>query len=106
MQRLIEFSTSDGRTILVEVSETEGGPRPAGAGSGAIERATMGLDQAISKVRPVAESLLTELEALSRRPDQVSVEFGIKFNVTAGVVIANTAMEGNCKITIGWKSTG
>lgn len=107
MRHLVEFAVPSGGTVLVEVDELEGvGPRPAGVGDGAIERATMGLDQAISKVRPLAELLLAELQALTHRPDQVSVEFGIKLNVTAGIVIANTAVEGNCKITLNWKQPG
>ena len=32
----------------------------------------MGIDQAISKVRPLAELLLSELQVLTRRPDQVA----------------------------------
>jgi len=107
MRRLIEFTVPDGGTLLAEVDEYEGvGPRPAGVGDGAIERATMGIDQAISKVRPLAELLLAELQALTHRPDQVAVEFGIKLNASAGIVIANTAVEGNCKITLSWKQPG
>ena len=104
MRRLVEFVVPGGDTLLVEVDEPEGtGPRPAGVGGNAIERATMGLDQAIAKIRPLAELLLLELQALTRRPDQVSVELGIKLNAAAGIVIANTAVEGNCKITLSWK---
>jgi len=104
MRRLIEFPAPDGASLLVEVDEPEGaGPRPAGVGDGAIERATMAIDQAISKVRPLAESLLSELQGLARRPDQVEVEFGIKLNASAGIVVANTAVEGNCKIKLSWK---
>jgi hypothetical protein len=104
MRRLIEFTVPGGGTLLAEVDEPEGaGPRPAGTGDGAIERATMGIDQAISKVRPLAELLLSELQALTHKPDQVAVDFGIKLNASAGIVIANTAVEGNCKITLSWK---
>jgi hypothetical protein len=66
----------------------------------------MGIDQAISKVRPLAELLLSELQALTHKPDQVTVDFGIKLNASAGIVIANTAVEGNCKITLSWKQPG
>jgi len=36
-------------------------------------------------------------------PESVSVEFGIKFSAQAGVVLAASAVEGNCKITLSWK---
>lgn len=107
MRRLIEFTVPDGASLLVEVDEPEvAGPRPAGVGDRAIERATMSIDQAISKIRPLAESLLSELQGLTRRPDQVEVEFGIKLNASAGIVVANTAVEGNCKIKLSWKQPG
>ena len=104
MRRYIEFPVPGGGYLQVEVEEAEGaGPRPASAGT--IERATMGLDQAIAKVRPLAELLLEELQGLTRKPDEMAVEFGIKLNVSAGVVIANTSVEGNCKVTLSWKKT-
>jgi hypothetical protein len=53
MRRLVEFAVPGGGTLLAEVDEPEGvGPRPAGVGGGIIQRATMGLDEAIAKVRP------------------------------------------------------
>ena len=104
MKRLLEFPIEGGGSLVVEVDEPENaGPRPAGVGDGALERATTGLDQAIAKVRPLAEALLTQLQSLTRQPDEVTVEFGIKLNAAAGIVIASTAVEGNCKITLGWK---
>jgi Trypsin-co-occurring domain 1 len=104
MRHLIEFTAKDGSSLLVEVDEIEGaGPRPAGVGDGLVERASMGIDQALAKVRPMAESLLSELQSLTHMPETVAVEFGIKLNASAGVVIANTAVEGNCKITLTWK---
>ena len=107
MRRLIEFTVPKGSSLLVEVDEPESaGPRPAGVGDAAIEKATMGIDQAISKVRPLAESLLSELQALVPKPDQVAVEFGIKLSASAGITVANTAVEGNCKITLSWKQPG
>jgi hypothetical protein len=104
MARLIEFKLPGGGSLVAEVEdEPRAGPHPAGAGGGAIEKATVGLDQAIAKVRPFAELLLAQLKELSREPDQVSVEFGIKLNVEAGAIIAKTGVEGNCKVTVSWK---
>jgi hypothetical protein len=106
MRRLIEFAVPGGGTLLAEVDEPEGvGPRPAGVGN-VIERATMGLDEAIAKVRPLAELLLTEIAALTQRPNDVEIEFGVKLNVAAGIVISSTALEGNCKIKLSWKHGG
>jgi hypothetical protein len=50
----------------------------------------------------LAEVLLAELKELSAKPSELAVEFGIKLSVEAGVIIAKTAVEGNCKITLKW----
>jgi hypothetical protein len=105
MRRLVEFTMPGGGTLLAETEETTGpGPQPAGVGDRAIGQASMGLDKAISKIRPLAELLVSELQAITQRPDQFAVEFGVKFNATAGIIVANTAVEGNCKITLSWKN--
>jgi len=104
MKRVVEFPIEGAGSLLVEVEEQEiAGPRPAGVGDGAVERAAIGLEQAIAKVRPLAEALLRELGSLTRQPDEVTVEFGIKLNAAAGIVIANTAVEGNCQVKLAWK---
>jgi hypothetical protein len=107
MARLIEFELPDGATLIAEVDEVERlGPKPAGAGDGVIQRATVGLEQAIAKVRPFAELLLAQLRGLSSTPSEVTVEFGIKLDVEAGALIAKTGAEGNCKVTLSWKKAG
>src|SRR5208337_1411091 len=103
MRRLIEFELPNGGTLLAEVDEQRPtGPRPAGVGD-AIDRATVGLEQAIAKVCPFAELLLTKLGGLAQRPTEVEVEFGIKLDVEAGALIAKTGAEGNVKVTLNWK---
>ncbi len=103
---LIEFDLPKGGTLIAEVDEVKrAGPRPAGVGDSAIERATVGLEQAIAKVRPFAELLLTQLKGLSSEPTEVEVEFGIKLNAEAGALIAKTGAEANCKVTLNWKKS-
>ena len=105
MRRLVKFELPQGGTLIAEVDEPErAGPRPAGVGE-AIDRATVGLEQAIAKVRPFAELLLTQLKGLSSEPTEIGVEFGIKLNAEAGALIAKTGAEGNCKVTLNWKQT-
>ena len=42
-------------------------------------------------------------QVTSLGPETVEVEFGVKFNATAGVILASSAVEGNCKVTLSWK---
>lgn len=104
MARLVEFPLERGGSLLVEIEETLGsGPRPA-ASEGTVETATIGLEQAISKVKPLAETLLEQLRGLMQQPNTVVVEFGIKLNAQVGAIVAKTGVEGNCKVTLSWKN--
>jgi hypothetical protein len=106
MGRLIEFEVPGSETLLVETQENgTSGPQPLGVEAETIEKATMSLDTAIAKIRPMANILLAELKGLEQRPEEVAIEFGVKLSASAGILIANTAVEGNCKITLKWSRT-
>ena len=100
MKRIIEFRQGD-RTLFVEVEE-EGthGDKLSGRGD-TIERAKQSFEEAVADIGPIAETILRQVTALA--PEAVSVEFGVKFNAEAGVILASTAVEGNCKVTLNWK---
>jgi hypothetical protein len=100
MKRAIEFKHG-GETVIVEVEDvTAHGDQHFGRG-GALEKATQSFEEAVAGIRPIAETLLGQLAALA--PESVSVEFGVKFSAQAGVILASSALEGNCKVTLGWK---
>jgi hypothetical protein len=45
---------------------------------------------------------MRQLQDLASKPDELGVEFGIKFTAEAGALIAKTALEGNIKISLKW----
>ena len=100
MKRVIEFRQGD-KTLFVEVEEEVArGDQLSGRG-GTIERAKQSFEEAVAGIGPIADMILRQVTALG--PEAVSVEFGIKFNAQAGVILASSAVEGNCKVTLNWK---
>lgn len=97
MTRLVEFPLRQGGTVTVEVDDGSG-PQLASA---VPDKAKESFEDAAAAIRPVAEAVLGTLEDL--KPDRVTVELGVKFSASAGVIIARTAAEGHCKITLGWE---
>ena len=93
--RLVAFPVGDNQTILVEVDDPDVGNRP--------ERARETFETAIAQIRPGVEALMAQLRDLTARPEQVSLEFGIKFTAGADALIAKTSVEGNVKVTLTWK---
>ncbi|MBS4096279.1 MAG: hypothetical protein KGZ83_05510 [Sulfuricella sp.] len=96
----------DGTTILVEVEEipmnamatTRGAPAPT-------QQITRELSEVLPAVRGIASSLLESLEGLARKPDTVSVEFGLKIGGEVGVILTKGTAEANFKLSLSWKSS-
>jgi hypothetical protein len=97
--KLIEYQLAEGEKVVVEVADegADEGLRPAGRGP-AIAATTF--EGALDAVMPAARSAVHRLKALA--PDELALEFGIKFNTKAGAVIASTALEANLKVTLTW----
>lgn len=99
MKRIIEFGQGH-KTVFVEVEDnTRHGDELSARGS-AAEKARQSFEEAVAGIGPIADMILRQLSALS--PENVIVEFGVKFSAEAGVILASSALEGNCKVTIGW----
>ena len=99
--RLIEFPVATDRTILIEVDDPNIGNMPVARG--AAERAQETFETAIAQIRPGVEALMAQLRDLTSKPEQVALEFGIKFTAGADALIAKTSVEGNVKVTLTWK---
>jgi hypothetical protein len=102
MRQLVAFEVAGGQTVVAEVDDDEPGVERAALVDDALVRATARLDESLDQVRRVAELTLGKLDELSRSPDTVEVEFGIRLNAAAGAVIARTQAEGHLQVTLGW----
>src|SRR5712692_8800230 len=105
MKRLIQFNMEDSGSIIVEVDEPEtGGTTRASRHPGEIaEEAKETFEQALSKIRPATEKVITTLRGLAHKPDEIEMEFGFSLSAAAGVVIASASTQANYKVTLRWK---
>lgn len=103
-KQLVEFSTKDGSSICVEVNDEERTTGVAGR-DGVLGKAQQTFEDAIGRVRPIAEAVLEGLSGLANTPDQVAVEFGIKLSAKAGVVLVSSDAEANLKVSLTWKKS-
>ena len=103
MKRLIEYSLKDGSSIIVEVDEpVESGVYPVGRSGEMIEKAKQNFETVLERIKPTAAAVITSLRDLSESPNEIGVEFGIKFSVESGIVLASTGAEANYKVTLKW----
>ena len=105
---LIELKLADGTPVYVETT----GDFPAGRGPQRVSRGQSGaqeadtrFEEAVARIRPAAQALLDSLKELNT-PEQINLEFGIKFNAKAGVIFASVDSEAVFKVAITWKNAG
>jgi hypothetical protein len=103
MSELLRWETDDG-PVVVEVDAKDPGFKGIAHKPGEIIDVSERFEAALGNVRAAAVSALRAFRDKSLAPDEVSLEFGVKFNVSAGAVIAKTAAEGNLIIRLSWSS--
>lgn len=103
MGKVIECKLRHGASFLVEVDEKLDPTGPKTTYRGLQDKATEVFDDAVEKIAPVAELIVSKLGNLSRQPSEVSLEFGIKVQADAALIVAKASGEANFKITIKWK---
>lgn len=86
--------------------EPIGRPRPAQTVVGAADTAADTLRDAVDRVRPAVQDVVDSLRAMPRRPDRITLEFGVKVTAEAGVVLARTAAEAHFTVGVEWETTG
>ncbi len=98
MEQLAHFALADGGGVVVQLSQT--GPVPAGLGALPVQ-AQMGFAEAAGKLKPIAQTLLQQLESLAA--DEVKLEFSVKFCAELGLILAKSGAEGHCRLELIWK---
>lgn len=116
MKRLIEFDTPDG-PIWAEVDEPDDALIPTGSSSSggatmrdsdeiatqALNKANFTFNDAIGKVKPIAEGFIHMISGLTEPPSEMTVEFSLKLSAKAGVIVTSASLDANYTVTLTWK---
>ncbi len=102
-KHLVEFELEDGSTIAVEAEgEGRGAQRVTRGGrEGETEKAESKFTEAVAKVKPAAELVLNAFRELNT-PDEIGLEFGVKFSAKAGAFLASAGSEATFKVSLKW----
>lgn len=103
MSSLVALLVEGSDPVLVEVDDAAGGIVRAGRAAELVESLGETFQASLARLRPLADALREQFDALTERPDEVGVEFGLKVTADAGVVIAHTSGEANFKVTLQWR---
>jgi Trypsin-co-occurring domain 1 len=103
--KLIQFEVEGGGEVLVAAStDVAAGPVYRGGASGLVEKANDTLQAAVAKVAPAAQAVIDSMHNLARRPDEVSVTFGLEMSGQAGAFIASASTTANFVVTLTWRA--
>jgi hypothetical protein len=98
MGPILAVPTAAGGEVLFDVVEASvTGPEPVGR---LRDVADFNVDQTLAAVAPAAGAALDAFRAL--RPDDVTLQFGIRMDAQLGCVIARTGMAANLTVTLHW----
>lgn len=106
MSEVLRMRLDDGSSVLVEAAEpTQSGIDRVGRARDAIADAGDTLQDAVLRLRPAVDAIVTGMRGLASTPDKVTVEFGIKLTAEAGVVVAKASTEANFKVGVEWTAS-
>ena len=103
--QIVEFTSADGTPLLVRVQPTAPDDlvtRGLGS-SGPVARAERTFEAALQPIRTVAEGVISELSSMARRPDEVTVDFGLEFTADTSAILASATATANVAVHLTWK---
>ncbi|WP_063758830.1 CU044_2847 family protein [Streptomyces sp. NRRL S-340] len=104
---LVRFDLGGGSAgVYVEMPDDDPGvERARRRVGGTRQEAVDGFEAGLDQIRDVAGRTLRRITAMPSPPSTVELEFGVKFSVEAGAVIARTGVEGHVKVKVVWERT-
>ncbi|MER5488836.1 CU044_2847 family protein [Streptomyces sp. NPDC002812] len=103
MGHLVEFSTAEGDTVLIEVRDPAAGMVTRGLRDTAVtERAQKTFEEAVRCARPAVEGVVAQLRTIAESPDEIHVEFGLDLHAEAGAFIAAASTTANFTVAVTW----
>ncbi|MDY7084858.1 MAG: CU044_2847 family protein [Actinomycetota bacterium] len=103
---LMQVQAEDGSVVLMEIDAPDAGFGEV-AFDGRVFKARETLEEALHGVRSIALKALDTFRRGEGGPDQVELEFGVKFKAEAeAAVFARTAAEGHLVVRMSWSGGG
>jgi hypothetical protein len=67
-----------------------------------VARSSAAVDSAMASIREIADRVSSTTSQIVNRPDEVSVEFGLKLDAAGGALIARAEVEAHFVVTLKW----
>ena len=103
MRYYIEVPLDERSTILVDVSRSVEGTVPVSADDNVVGRLKSKLGDALDQISPLFVTLRDNLSRQLPGPGKVTVEFGLSFGGSAGLVLAEVTSDAHFQVSFEWE---
>jgi hypothetical protein len=98
-----EFVVDSNAPILVELAPKAGLKKVALRREDLEEQSTKAIEGAMNTIHNTARQVTTTINALSIKPSQVEVDFGIKLEAETGAIITKVGGEATFNVKLTWE---
>jgi Trypsin-co-occurring domain 1 len=100
---LLDLELEGGGSVLVEIAAEPDGPVVRGGRrQQQVVEAGRTLEAVLADLGPTAQAIVGRLRSLAQSPDEIQVEFGVKLNASARLVVAQSTGEANFRVALRW----
>lgn len=106
MKSLVKYKT-DGDDVIFEVQEDDISRTENfnSKGGRKIIDAEKSFEDSLSVIKNTINKTLEELKSMANTPDELAMEFAVKFQAKSGVVFTSLGAEANFKVTVTWRKS-
>ncbi|MCX9010572.1 MAG: CU044_2847 family protein [Candidatus Methanoperedens sp.] len=98
------FTIDKNAPVFVELTPRPGLKQVSAATPEDIaEKSGKALDSSMNTIHHMATRVSSMIDALVDQPNQVDVEFGLKFDTEMGAIIAKAGMEASINVKLTWE---
>ena len=103
MAQLVKFEGADGSFMWVELSPSAAGEIGLVADESGVAKAATKLEDSLESIRGAAVALMSTVDGMAERPDEVTLELSLSFAVEGGVIVAKGSAKAEASVTLTWK---
>lgn len=97
-KQLLSYKLDTGEKIFIEIDDDS-----ERISKGTYVEASDRLEDALKHISPVAQRVMDSLRDINN-PDEINMEFGLKFSAQAGVVFTSVNSDVTFKVSVKWKN--
>jgi hypothetical protein len=99
----IQVNREKDTPILIEVLGSQIGEENVSGFTNGVRKTEMKLQEVINGIKPITESIVSSIDTLAQKPNEMEVEFTVKLSATGKMVIVEANSEFLFKIVLKWK---